>query len=81
MCTGQSSTGAFVWGAGQSGRLAEYNFRNGGGSTVVKRWEFVSSLKFAPSHRDALETECDAYINPDGTLTWIRCERNEVASW
>jgi len=65
------------WGAGDSLEAAEVEYKKAGGKrkNIVGREQFVSSLLFAPSDRDAADAEADCWIGQDGGLYWIRCER------
>lgn len=44
-------------------------------------WKFRSELPFAAtSKRKADENEADCWIGQDGSISWVRCEREEVIS-
>jgi len=40
-------------------------------------WQFTSELPFAPTDRDAEETEADVWIDRNGSINWIRCKREK----
>ena len=37
--------------------------------------KFTSELPFAPSNREAMDKEADAWCGKDGSINWLRCER------
>lgn len=43
----------------------------------AKAYRFSSPLPFAPCDREATENECDAYVSANGTICWIRCEKED----
>lgn len=64
------------WGAGDTIEKAHENHKKAGGKKKnCKTLEFTSELPFAPSNRDAMENEADAYVSTSGDTCWVRCER------
>ncbi len=47
----------------------------------IKIVKFTSELPFAPSDREATAEESDAYISKDGSVNWVRCEREWLGDW
>lgn len=69
------------WGVGASRNAAVEKMRAAGAKKRdrYKLWRFYSELPFAPTDRDAHEDEADAFVGGDGTVNWIRCERESTA--
>ena len=40
-----------------------------------KVYRFISHFPFAPADRDATDGEADAWVGADGSISWLRCER------
>lgn len=43
-------------------------------------FKFTSELPFAPRERTATDGEADAWCGKDGSLNWVRCEREILES-
>ena len=75
------AVGMGYWGAGATVEEAKNNLRRAGGKLKegFMLWKFTSKLPFAPSTKKvADETEADCWVGQDGSMSWVRCEREEV---
>ena len=69
------------WGAGSTQKLAEGQLRKAGAANRHSRTKvirFYSELPFAPSSREARKDEADCWFGNDGSIYWVRCEREDV---
>ena len=74
------SGGYGSWGAGPTINDAKRNLHQARGKVRGLRvFRFTSESPFAPADRDAGEDEADCWVGQDGSVNWIRCEREEVA--
>jgi len=44
----------------------------------VRVCRFTSDLPFAPPDREARVSEADAWVGRDGSVNWVRCEREWI---
>lgn len=75
--------GGGYFGVGKTLDEARKNWKQAGGKprdNVVKEHLFTSPLEFAPPERDANKNEADAWIEQDGSLYWIRCEKRTLSN-
>lgn len=66
------------YGKGDTLDKAKAAWRKAGGTKKeggYKEIRFLSRLPFAPSDRDAKATEADAWVGRDGSINWVRCDR------
>lgn len=72
--------GLGYWGAGDTVEKAKSQLRKAGGRLKdgFNIYRFSSDKPFAPSTRDATDTEADCWIGRDGSINWIRCERELI---
>ncbi len=70
------------WGVGCTPTEALENVPMGMGSkkskkTVFTIERFFSQKPFAPTDRAAEDNEADAWVGKDGSINWLRCERED----
>lgn len=70
------------WGSGDTVEEAKKNLRSARGNPKkCKMYQFTSDLPFAPSSKLKVdENEADCWMGSDGSMSWIRCEREEITS-
>lgn len=68
------------WGNGDTVEDAKKNLRKAGGKIKgCKLWKFTSQLPFAPTDKQIAEqAEADCWIGRDGSMSWVRCQREEM---
>lgn len=80
-------TGGGMYGHYGKGRtLAEAHaaYRKAGGKhrgVMLTEQRFTSELPFAPFDRDARPDEADAWVGRDGSINWVRCDRELIGRY
>lgn len=71
------------WGSGETLEKAKKNLKASGGHVGKKPglrvFRFTSELPFAPAAcLQATDQEADCWVGQDGSMNWVRCQREEV---
>lgn len=72
------------FGNGDTLESAERAARAAARRPTAARWKarrvyrFTAALPFAPYDRDATENEADAWVGRDGSINWVRCDREKL---
>ena len=72
------------YGKGATLEAAHAAYRKAGGKrrgVMLTENRFTSELPFAPFDRKAEEGEADAWVGQDGSLNWVRCERELIGRY
>jgi hypothetical protein len=72
--------GLGYWGTGSTIEKAKKQLRKAGGRlrNGYNIYRFWSEKPFAPSERPANEDESDCWVGRDGSINWVRCEREQL---
>lgn len=69
------------YGFGDTLQQARQRWRKYGGKKKegnYREFRFYSRLQFAPPDRDAEHTEADCWVGRDGSITFVRCEKEQL---
>lgn len=67
------------WGAGATIDQATKALKKAGGNKKTEKlFLFTSELPFAPPDRPAELHEADCWVGRDGSISWVRCEREQI---
>lgn len=67
------------FGYGNSKTAAKRQLRQAGGRIKKCRvYRFSAMIPFAPVACSAIDTEADCWMSQDGSIKWLRCEREII---
>jgi hypothetical protein len=88
VCAVSTTLGGY-WGSGDTMEQATERMmdsgvrakKHGKAKREFRAYRFTSDLPFAPTDREATETEADCWMGQNGSINWIRCDYSELSNY